>query len=295
MDRLSGIAEPRARAAAIGPYSGATRSRPSAKLSIAGWVARRGFYESASHAVRSLDDDLPPDQCQARFVDAIPALGAESAVFINAVTDSSDPAHVRLMLGCELQWGPAYLALGGLLSDPWLRHAEFHGEPRVMDTESETIAAAPSLQRPLLQLAAQHGMRSVLLVPAHSPSLEHRFSLLVLASSRSGHWQDPARPTIEIFATALATRLHGWWQHRWRAEVLGATRLTNDELWLLRAAHAGLSSKHIANALNVSDTSIDSRFQRLSLKLKVTKRSEAARLAVECGLIDDLREPTLFS
>ena len=73
---------------------------------------------------------------------------------------------------------------------------------------------------------------------------------------------------------------------RIRRELLVRARITPSDLELLRHEYHGHSSKHIAAVLQVSPSSINSRFQRMNTKLGVPNRRTAARLAAECGLLD---------
>ena len=79
--------------------------------------------------------------------------------------------------------------------------------------------------------------------------------------------------------------LHEWWLARIRRELIVKARVTPADLMLLRYEHEGQSSKRIAAALDVSTSSVNSRFQRMIAKLGVPNRKMAARLAAECGLI----------
>ena len=57
------------------------------------------------------------------------------------------------------------------------------------------------------------------------------------------------------------------------------------DLILLQHECQGHGSKKIATELQVSTSSINSRFQRMNAKLGVGNRRMAVQLAVECGLI----------
>ena len=70
-----------------------------------------------------------------------------------------------------------------------------------------------------------------------------------------------------------------------RDELIRSSRLSHDDLVLLDYQNRGLGTKQIADALSTSPTSIDSRFQRVNVKLGVLNRKAAARLAAEYGLI----------
>ena len=209
------------------------------------------------------------------------ALGAENAMFLSFVRDDTVMSSCRFLLACDPQWCRLYLQTGCAANDPWLAYAAHHSEVIVARTLS---ALAPEQQR-IVGLAAEHGFRSAVLAPAHSGAGHSRISLLCLGSSVPGFFEDPGFGYLRIGARSLALELHEWWLARIRRELIVKAHVTPHDLVLLRYEHEGQSSKRIAAALQVSKSSINSRFQRMNSKLGVANRKMAARLAAECGLI----------
>ena len=70
-----------------------------------------------------------------------------------------------------------------------------------------------------------------------------------------------------------------------RRELIVKVTLTSSDLVLLRHQQRGHSSKRITADLRVSQSSINSRFQRMNIKLGMANRRMAARLACAVGLI----------
>jgi len=209
------------------------------------------------------------------------ALGAECAVFISFVRDSADVSACRFMLACEPEWCRRYLASGLLAHDLWLAYAAHHSEPILA---SKLNATAP-LQQQAIDLATQNGFVSAVLVPAHSGAGHSRISLLCLGCSTPGFFADEGFGPFRVNARVLSMELHEWWLTRIRRELIVKSHITPSDLILLRHQFLGHSSKRIAAELQVSKSSINSRFQRMNTKLGVANRRMAARLAVECGLI----------
>lgn len=79
--------------------------------------------------------------------------------------------------------------------------------------------------------------------------------------------------------------LHQWWIGQIKRELIKNARITPDDLVLLRLERVGHITKTIAEELDTSPCSIDSRFQRINQKLGVPNRKAAANLAAEYGLI----------
>jgi len=144
---------------------------------------------------------------------------------------------------------------------------EGHGEPRRGD------------------LADRNGFASAVLVPVHSGIRHSRISLLCLGSPTSGYFEGDGFGRFKLGARTLACEVHEWWSAQSRRELLSQAHITAGDLELLRHQCQGHSSKRIAAELCVSKSSINSRFQRINVKLGVPNRRMAARLAAECGLI----------
>lgn len=217
---------------------------------------------------------------QALLAEATQALGAERAIFVSFVHDDLEFSACRFTLACDPSWCQQYLANGGPQHDAWLAYAARNSEPVVASFSS----VDPRQQR-LIDLATAHGFESALLAPAHDVASPSRVSVLILGSSRVGHFDDAGFGLLRIGARMLACQLHDWWGAHIRQELVAVARLTADELALLRFEQEGRSSKAIADVLDVSKSSIDSRFQRLNIKLGVPNRRHAARLAAACGLL----------
>ena len=209
------------------------------------------------------------------------ALGAENAVFVSFVRDHADLSACRFMLACEPDWCQRYLDAGCFAHDPWLAYAAHHSEPvpasslPVLDPEGQRVIA----------LAMENGFASAALVPAHSGAGHSRISLLCLGSATPGFFEAEGFGRFRLGARLLAAELHDWWLARIRRELIAKARITQADLELLRYERQGHSSKRIAAELQVSKSSINSRFQRMNMKLGVANRRLAAGLAVECGLL----------
>ena len=209
------------------------------------------------------------------------ALGAENAMFVSFVRDDADMSACRFMLACDPDWCRQYLEAGLIPHDPWLAYAALHSEPIL----AGSLNAGDSMQQQVIDLAARNGFASAVLFPVHSGPGYSRISLLCMGSSVPGFFEDEGFRRFRIGARMLALEFHDWWLTQIRRELIDKVNLTSSDLVLLRHQHRGHSSKRIAADLRVSQSSINSRFQRMNIKLGVTNRRMAARLACEVGLI----------
>lgn len=244
-------------------------------------VAAADYAQRTAAVAERIAEAKDQAAVHALLTEGVRALGAETAVFVSFIRDNADLSACRFMLVCEPGWCQRYLEAGCFAHDPWLAYAAHHSEPipasslPVLDAEGQRVIA----------LAQQNGFASAALVPAHSGAGHSRISLLCLGSTRPGFFEGEGFGRFRLGARLLAAELHDWWLARIRRELIVKARITQADLELLRHEHQGHSSKRIAAELHVSKSSINSRFQRMNMKLGVPNRRLAARLAVECGLL----------
>lgn len=245
-------------------------------------VAAAGYTERITSVAERIVEAKDQATVHALLTEGVRALGADNAVFVSFIRDNADLSACRFMLVCEPDWCRRYLDAGCFAHDPWLAYAAHHSEPiaasslSVLDAEGQRVIA----------LAQQNGFASAALVPAHSGAGHSRISLLCLGSTRPGFFEGDGFGRFRLGARLIAAELHDWWLARIRRELIVKARITQADLELLRHEHQGHSSKRIAAELHVSKSSINSRFQRMNTKLGVPNRRLAARLAVECGLLN---------
>ena len=204
---------------------------------------------------------------------------------VTAAPDLPDPAAI-----------PA-LALGQNFPNPFNPLTEIpvdlaapaHVTVRVYDLRGRLVADTLWVSEPGGRRASDLATRNVfaapVLVPVHTGSSHSRVSLLCLGSWQAGQYESIPFGRFKLGARVLAFELHEWWLARLRTELMARARITEGDLELLRHQSLGHSSKRIAAELQVSRSSINSRFQRMNSRLGVANRRIAARLAAECGLI----------
>lgn len=208
-------------------------------------------------------------------------MGADAAAFVSFVRD--DPSHesFRFLLACDPVWCLEYERRAWYIDDPWLQYSLNHTEP----ARGEDIQPATAQQRDVVDLAAQFGFRSALIVPAPSSGALTRIGVLCLGSSTPAFFNDDGYLALKVLARSLAMELHEWWIGRIKNELIENARLTDEDLLLLMHERLGHTTKFIAAKLDMSPNSINSRFQRMNARLGVPNRKSAAQLAAEYGVI----------
>jgi DNA-binding CsgD family transcriptional regulator len=213
--------------------------------------------------------------------DAKQAMGVEQAVYVSFIRDDDSHESFRFLLASDWRWCLEYKQHNWYATDPWLLYATSQSEP----VPASQIKAVTSAQRGAVELAKRHGMVSACVVPAPSSGGLSRLGVLCLGVNVPGYFEADGFTEFKVLARSLAMELHEWWVVQARQELMISAGITLNDVELLRAQRRGLGSKEIASCLGISPASVDSRWQRLNVKLGVPHRTEAARLAAEYGLV----------
>jgi len=249
-------------------------------VSLAELTSRSDYFRGASEVIQRVPTARDEAEAVALLREGSARLGADSAAFASFIRD--DPSHesYRFLLACDPVWCCEYERRAWYANDPWLNYALNHSEP----ARASEIAVSPQ-QRAVLELAEEFGIRSAVIVPAPSSGGLTRVGVLCLGSSTAGFFEDEGFVALKVAARSLAMELHEWWIGRIKRDLVVNAHITPDDLILLRHERVGHRTKKIATELDVSPSSIDTRFQRINAKLGVPNRAAAARLAAEYGLI----------
>ena len=208
-------------------------------------------------------------------------LGCESAAFATFLQDDPWSQSYRFLLACHPAWCAEYQALSWFADDPWLAYARTN----VLPARDDEIRVATAKQREIVEMARRFNVKSALIVPAPSPGSVSRLGVLMLGSSKVGYFHTESAQMLKMVARALSLELHDWYTATMRNELLGASKLSEIDLDLLRHERAGMQSKDIERTMGISASAIDSRFQRILSRLKVPSRRAASTLAAEYGLL----------
>lgn len=220
------------------------------------------------------------ESAAALFSQLLPMMGAGSGVFLSAIADDATRTSVRSLLVCDPEWASEYSRLGGHDLDPWLRYA--------LDSQTPIRGADLHVhpwEEDFVRKASRLGFASALVVPAPSCFGAARVGVLVLGSSRTGHFEGEHQALLQLVARALAMELHEWLLRAIRDDLLERSGLTPDQIELLRHEAAGRTSKMIAAELNINPKAVDRRFQRAMAKLDAPDRRTAIRIARLYGLL----------
>ena len=249
-------------------------------------LAELALQPTYSSNVMAIIDRLAHAVDEVQALDGLAAaadqMGTDAAAFVSFIRD--DPSHesFRFLLACDPVWCLEYERRAWYTNDPWLQYSLTHSEP----ARGEDIAPGSAQQRAVVELAAQFGFRSALIVPAPSSGGLSRIGVLCLGSSTPGFFDDEGYLTAEDAGTHLgdgtARMVDRSNQARTGRSARGSWMTT---LALLAHERLGHSTKLIANALDMSPNAINSRFQRMNARLGVPNRKAAAQLAAEYGLI----------
>jgi len=254
---------------------------PADSTSLFAATLRLDYMAGVSAVIREMQSAREQTQAVELLHEATLRMGAEASIFASFIREGETGRSYRLLLACD----PARFAGDERVHrhelDPWLIYSQKHSEP----IRSSDISIVGDAGRAAVELAQRFGFHSAVIVPAPSSGGLSRIGVLCLGSSRPGYFDDEGYVTLKVVARGVAMELHEWWLGRLREELVAGTAITSTDLALLNHEWVGHTTKTIARLLGLSTSSVDSRFQRLNVKLGVTSRKLAAQLAAEYGLI----------
>lgn len=220
------------------------------------------------------------DAVVAQFRHALRLMGADAGVFLSVIRDDAMHASHRSLLACDPLWAIEYTRNGWHDHDPWLRYALHSAEP-IRGSELRVLPSEENFMRTSSRL----GFASAVVVPAPSSLGTSRVAVLTIGSHHLDYFDDDGYSIVRVVARALAMELHRWLLRSIRQELLARSRITPEEIALLRHEEAGHTSKMIGAELNIEAKTVDCRFQRASAKLGAPDRRTAARIARLYGLL----------
>lgn len=251
------------------------------RRSLADLTSQPEYFEHVSEIVQLLAGAENEAEALALLKLCANRIGADSAAFGSFIRD--DPSHesYRFLLACDPVWCLEYERRAWYADDPWLNYALRHSEP----VRARDIFPESAEERAIVELAEQFGVKSAVIVPAPTSGSVTRMGVLCLGSSCPGFFEGDGFAALKVAARSLAMEINEWWIDRIKRELRISTRITAEDIALLKRERMGHGTKRIAAELGMTPSSVDSRFQRINSKLGVASRKAAATLAAGYGLI----------
>ena len=240
------------------------------------------YAAQALEAVTRIQQAEDPPQLLDRLVHATAAIGASGSVFTAAIPEGRQDVSCFTLFACH----PAIAQVHGnrelLLNHPWFRFAQTHTVPGTdhqihLQHDADTAA---------LDVARQHGFRSCLIVPIPENAPTGRSEMLCIGSDTVDDFEGPEARTVRSLARALAAELHDWLTRYLQDQLRAAAQLHTADLHLLALEWQGLGTKEIAFRTGMSESSVNSRFQRINVRLRCSNRKYSAKRAAAYGLLE---------
>lgn len=209
-------------------------------------------------------------------------LGIDHASFISLIKDDGSHESVRFLGAVrETGWYMAYRRANAIEADPWLTYSMQNTTP-VCDAD---IPLRSQTEHDVRKIAQRFGICSAFVVPAPSSPGRSRLGIFLLGSSTPNYFESPAVRRIQPLVQGVAMMIHEWWIRRLRESLVRQIKLLPDEIELLRLIRNGMSTTEIALSLQLPESTINKRAQRINGKFGQPSRAVCARIATEYGLI----------
>ena len=257
---------------------------PAYATSIRDHAQTPDYAARALEAVTLIQQASNPPELLDSLVQATAAIGGTGSVYTAAIPEDGQELSCFSIFACHPAIAKAYGSKPGVLGHPWFRFAQTHtmpGTDHQIRLQHKSDAAA-------VQLAGQYGFRSCLIVPASIGTPSGRLEMLCIGSHQPDDFEGEEARTVRTLARALAAELHDWLTRHLMERLRSSAHLQAVDIDLLGLEWQGLGTKEIAMRTGMSPSSVDSRFQRLNVRLKCANRKLAARRAAAYGLLESL-------
>ncbi len=257
---------------------------PAHAASIRDRAQAPNYAAQALEAVVLIQQATSPPQLLDSLAHATAAIGATGSVYTAAIPEDGQELSCFSFFACHPAIAKAQGSKPLLLSHPWFRFAQTHSMPGTdhqIRLQHESDAAA-------LQLASQYGFKSCLVVPASIGTPSGRLEMLCIGSAQADDFEGPEARAVRALARALAAELHDWLTRHLMERLRSAAQLQAIDIDLLALEWQGLGTKEIAVRTGMTPQSVNSRFQRLNVRLNCANRKHAARRAAAYGLLESL-------
>lgn len=233
-------------------------------------------------AITRLHLALDPPALLDRLAQATLAMGATGSIFTAAIPEDGMDTSCFTLFACHPAIALAHSNQELLLNHPWFRFAKSHTVPAT-DHEFRTRR---NLDAAALQLAGEYGFRSCLVVPTPENTPTRRSEMLCIGSDIPDDFEGPEARAVRSLARALAAELHDWLSRHLQKQLRTTAHLQPADLSLLAFEWQGLGTKEIAQVTGMSESSVNSRFQRINVRLRCSNRKYSAQRAAAYGLLE---------
>lgn len=241
-----------------------------------------GYEPKALAAIVQIDEATDPLTLTEKLRSAATAIGASASLYTAAVPNGDRELSCFTVLAGHPAYAHAQNELGPLTAHPWFRFARTN----LTSASDRQIPIREASDQAAMELACQYGFRSCFIVPTPSANDLDRLGMLCLGSEHSDDFEGAEAKIVRALAKALAAELHDWLLHYLHQRLVESAKLEETDMQLLALEQRGLQSKEIATITGMSKATIDSRFQRINMRLHCSNRRASAMRAVAYGLLE---------
>ncbi|MBW5284186.1 helix-turn-helix transcriptional regulator [Burkholderia gladioli] len=186
----------------------------------------------------------------------------------------------QYLIGCDPHWPQLYLDKKWYVNDPDLMWAL--RESKV--TVASYVKAETEGQQTMRRFEQEHGFRSKLIVPVHSPG-SSMVGVLYVGTPDAPEIGEPLLLKHRIEWRSLAAELLDWFQRAYRTAETRDIDLTQKEVTILNFLKHEYAAPAIAHELKVSVPTVHAYYKKLNQKFKVQHISIAVKIALHLGIL----------
>lgn len=240
------------------------------------------YSDQALDAIVQIHAATDPPELLERLINATASIGASASLYSAAIPEGGHEPSCFSLFASHPDYAHAQECLGPMLSHPWFHFARTHTMPgtdrQIRIKKSEDAAA--------IELARGYGFRSCFIVPTLAGARLDRLEILCMGSDEADGFEGGEARLVRALAKSLAAELHDWLTRYLQQRLRAAARLVETDVGLLNMVWQGLGTKEISQLTGMTTASVDSRLQRINIRLHCARREESAVRAAAYGLLE---------
>lgn len=234
--------------------------------------------------IGEIADCVTEDEVNELAILIVQMLGGKSFVY-TSLLPSKDPnsdENFRFFIGCDEELCRVYSSRKWIMNDPFFEYAKRHSAPIIgSKIKTQTVG-----QQEMLDFFSDHGFRSGLVVPTHTPSdSKSRMGVLYVGSDEDAQVGEAKLLSQRILFQSMGMELLLWWNRRLRSIAMRRFSVDEEELELLRLFDEGHSGADIGVLLNIKKHQVYKLSDLLTEKFNVQKIAEVLVIAKAEGLL----------
>lgn len=218
------------------------------------------------------------------LVEILDRIGVTSYIFATFLRDSNHRDSYRFLIGCDPNWYQLYSKNKWYDIDPCIIYSRKFIKPLLLSE----LNRVSSEQLKVINHLEECGFKSGYIFPLHA-AFGNRISVFLTGNSFDRDVGEQKLIDYKFVLRGISNELLEWWIANFQSGTVNypslVSKLTDQELILLRMEYDDFTSAEIAEKVGLTVSQVNNRFRSINALFSVDSKKEASMLAMEYGII----------